>query len=255
MPSNALSRARRNVQKSGTLRANLTETIAWPGNVRKSGTLRADLTETIAWPGNVRKSGTLRANLTETIAWPGTQACPLWASSRILSKRKNRIMRSETWSGADAPNEAPRPEKVLWTGQRLRKRARRQRVRELPSELRHMAVHVHAGTPESKMNGMKRQSPACLTCMQLSPLSQAVAKSGGDSEAGRALYHKGCGICHGATGQGNPAIMKASKGALRELSSQEIKSGAERAVSEGHCGRRRAERAGEALIGKGFGKG
>jgi mono/diheme cytochrome c family protein len=49
-----------------------------------------------------------------------------------------------------------------------------------------------------------------------------VSKSGGDPEAGRAIYEKSCKTCHGPTGQGNPAMVKASKGALEDLSSKEV---------------------------------
>lgn len=48
------------------------------------------------------------------------------------------------------------------------------------------------------------------------------AKSSGDTEAGRAVYEKACKSCHGATGQGSPAMIKASKGALQDLSSKEV---------------------------------
>jgi mono/diheme cytochrome c family protein len=51
-----------------------------------------------------------------------------------------------------------------------------------------------------------------------------VAKFGADAEAGRAVYEKSCKSCHGATGRGNPAMVKASKGAMQDLSSEEVQS-------------------------------
>jgi len=63
-----------------------------------------------------------------------------------------------------------------------------------------------------------------LTCVLASSSAHLLAKSGGDPEAGRTVYEKSCKSCHGATGQGNPAMVKASKGALQDLSSKEVQS-------------------------------
>ena len=71
---------------------------------------------------------------------------------------------------------------------------------------------------------MKLSLPPLLTCILMSLPAHMVAKSGGDPEAGRAVYEKSCRTCHGATGQGNPAMVKASKGALQDLSSKEVQS-------------------------------
>ena len=68
---------------------------------------------------------------------------------------------------------------------------------------------------------MKLQFLALLTCMMMYS-AHAVAKSGGDPEVGRAVYEKSCRMCHGATGQGNPAMVKASKGELQDLSTKEV---------------------------------
>jgi mono/diheme cytochrome c family protein len=81
-----------------------------------------------------------------------------------------------------------------------------------------------AGIPESKGNEMKLQCLPLLTCMLMSLPAHMVAQSGGDPEAGRAVYQKSCRPCHGATGQGNPAMVKGSKCALEDLSSKEVQS-------------------------------
>ena len=42
------------------------------------------------------------------------------------------------------------------------------------------------------------------------------------NEAGKAVYDKSCKSCHGAEGQGNPAIAKAMKVTVRHLGSKEV---------------------------------
>lgn len=42
------------------------------------------------------------------------------------------------------------------------------------------------------------------------------------ADAGKALYDKSCKSCHGAAGEGNPAIAKAMKVPLRPLGSKEV---------------------------------
>jgi mono/diheme cytochrome c family protein len=42
------------------------------------------------------------------------------------------------------------------------------------------------------------------------------------ADAGKALYDKSCKSCHGAAGEGNPAIAKAMKVTLRPLGSKEV---------------------------------
>lgn len=63
-----------------------------------------------------------------------------------------------------------------------------------------------------------------LTCVLASSSAHVLANSDGDKEAGKAVYEKSCKSCHGATGQGNPAMVKASKGAMQDLSSKEVQS-------------------------------
>jgi len=63
-----------------------------------------------------------------------------------------------------------------------------------------------------------------LTCALTTFPAQMLAKSDGDTESGRLVYEKTCRTCHGATGQGNPAMVKASKGAMQDLSSKEVQS-------------------------------
>jgi mono/diheme cytochrome c family protein len=69
---------------------------------------------------------------------------------------------------------------------------------------------------------MKRQCLPLPTCMSLSAPAHMAAKCGGDLGAGRAVCRESCKTCHGAAGRGNPAIMKASRGAPRDLSSKEV---------------------------------
>jgi mono/diheme cytochrome c family protein len=71
---------------------------------------------------------------------------------------------------------------------------------------------------------MNRQCLLLLTCLWIFLPAHMVAESGGDPEAGRGVYQKSCRACHGATGQGNPVMVKASKGALQDLSSKEVQS-------------------------------
>jgi mono/diheme cytochrome c family protein len=46
--------------------------------------------------------------------------------------------------------------------------------------------------------------------------------SAADVNNGKALYAKACKSCHGAAGEGNPAIAKATKVELRHLGSAEV---------------------------------
>ena len=75
-----------------------------------------------------------------------------------------------------------------------------------------------------------------LTCVLMSLPVQMVAKSGGDAEAGRVVYEKSCRMCHGATGQGNPAMVKASKGELQDLSSKEVQSRTDKQLAKDIAG-------------------
>ena len=49
---------------------------------------------------------------------------------------------------------------------------------------------------------------------------QSLLSAAGDAEKGKAVYDKTCKACHGATGQGNPAMVKALK--IKDLGSAEV---------------------------------
>lgn len=44
----------------------------------------------------------------------------------------------------------------------------------------------------------------------------------GDAKAGKAVYDKKCASCHGANGEGKPALAKALKVEMRDLGSKEV---------------------------------
>ena len=44
----------------------------------------------------------------------------------------------------------------------------------------------------------------------------------GDAKAGKTVYEKKCKICHGATGEGNPAMAKVMKVEIKNLGTKEI---------------------------------
>ena len=69
---------------------------------------------------------------------------------------------------------------------------------------------------------MKRLCLPFLICVLMSVPVSMGAKGGGDVAAGGAIYQKTCKACHGPTGQGNPAMVKASKGAMQDLTSPEV---------------------------------
>ena len=48
------------------------------------------------------------------------------------------------------------------------------------------------------------------------------AESKGDANAGKAAFTTSCKTCHGATGEGNPAIAKALKVSIPALGSKEV---------------------------------
>ena len=50
----------------------------------------------------------------------------------------------------------------------------------------------------------------------------AMAQDKGDAQAGKAVYDSKCKICHGANGEGNPAIAKTLKVTFRPLASKEV---------------------------------
>jgi mono/diheme cytochrome c family protein len=49
-----------------------------------------------------------------------------------------------------------------------------------------------------------------------------VAAAAGEAAAGKAVYAKKCGTCHGDTGEGKPAIAKMMKVELRALGSSDV---------------------------------
>ena len=51
-----------------------------------------------------------------------------------------------------------------------------------------------------------------------------LALGSGNAEAGKAVFDKSCKTCHGADGQGNPAIAKMMKVTMRGLDSKEVQS-------------------------------
>jgi cytochrome c553 len=44
----------------------------------------------------------------------------------------------------------------------------------------------------------------------------------GDAKAGKAVFDKKCASCHGANGEGKPALAKAMKVEMRDLGSKEV---------------------------------
>jgi cytochrome c len=56
----------------------------------------------------------------------------------------------------------------------------------------------------------------------LSAATAAIALCAGDAQKGKAIYDKTCRACHGAQGQGNPAIAKSLKVTIRDLGSKEV---------------------------------
>jgi mono/diheme cytochrome c family protein len=50
----------------------------------------------------------------------------------------------------------------------------------------------------------------------------AVSVFAGDGAAGQAVFQKACKTCHGAQGQGNPAIAKALNATIPDLGSKEV---------------------------------
>jgi len=53
-------------------------------------------------------------------------------------------------------------------------------------------------------------------------LSALPALAGGDATAGKAVYTKSCGSCHGPNGEGKDAIAKMFKAEMKPLGSKEV---------------------------------
>jgi mono/diheme cytochrome c family protein len=56
----------------------------------------------------------------------------------------------------------------------------------------------------------------------LTAVTACLTLSAADAQKGKATYDKVCRACHGAQGQGNPAIAKSLKITLRDLGSKEV---------------------------------
>ena len=56
----------------------------------------------------------------------------------------------------------------------------------------------------------------------LTAATAAVALCAGDAQKGKAIYDKTCRACHGAQGQGNPAIAKSLGVTIHDLGSKEV---------------------------------
>ena len=63
---------------------------------------------------------------------------------------------------------------------------------------------------------------AFVVAIGLTLVFPAVNAEQGDAKAGQALYAKKCASCHGANGEGKPALAKALKVELRDLGSKEV---------------------------------
>ena len=63
---------------------------------------------------------------------------------------------------------------------------------------------------------------AFLVVIVLVLVGLVAAAGKGDPAAGKALFDKRCASCHGALGEGKPAIAKAMKVDLRPLGSKEV---------------------------------
>lgn len=71
---------------------------------------------------------------------------------------------------------------------------------------------------------MKRASILLVAVLLLAlPVLLVSAPQGkGDAKAGKAVFTKSCAACHGAEGEGKPAIAKALKVELRHLGAKEV---------------------------------
>lgn len=64
----------------------------------------------------------------------------------------------------------------------------------------------------------------CISIVAVVTLSQCVLAAAGDAKAGQAVYTKTCKACHGAQGEGNPAIAKMLKVPIPPLGSPAVQS-------------------------------
>ena len=63
-----------------------------------------------------------------------------------------------------------------------------------------------------------------IAILALFLLSGNALAGGGDAQAGKAVFDTKCKVCHGADGKGNPAVAKAMKVTLPDLTSSGIQS-------------------------------
>jgi mono/diheme cytochrome c family protein len=64
----------------------------------------------------------------------------------------------------------------------------------------------------------------CISIMAAATLPQCVLAAAGNAQKGQAVYTKSCKACHGAQGEGNPAIAKMLKVPIPDLASKPVQS-------------------------------
>jgi mono/diheme cytochrome c family protein len=69
---------------------------------------------------------------------------------------------------------------------------------------------------------MMKKAGWLLTLVAATSAGGLTAAWAADAAAGKAVYTKSCQTCHGADGQGNPAVAKAMKVELKPLGSDDI---------------------------------
>ena len=80
-----------------------------------------------------------------------------------------------------------------------------------------------------------------ITCLLLAmPGGAMLAASPGNAQAGKTVFAASCKTCHGAEGQGNPAIAKALKVTIPPLSDKAIQGKSDEELKK--------------VVGEGFGK-
>lgn len=67
-----------------------------------------------------------------------------------------------------------------------------------------------------------RQWVVCVSLVALAVASAQLAAAQGGAAAGKELYAKKCGTCHGDKGEGKPAVAKMLKIEFRHLGSKEV---------------------------------
>ena len=66
----------------------------------------------------------------------------------------------------------------------------------------------------------------------IAAVSTVCALWAADTQAGKAVFEKSCRTCHGADGQGNPAIAKAMNVTIKPLNSGEVQGKSDREISK-----------------------